>query len=180
MIPKQMILPASLLLLTAMGLAGCSGGNDSETPDGAEVDSSIQVTAGKIRWFEGSPEEAFAAAKKQDKPIFLYWGADWCPPCNQIKSTIFNRQEFVAKSRFFVPVYLDGDANDAQRIGEDFGVMGYPTMIVFSPQGDEITRIPGGIDIKRYNRILDLALSNIQPVARLIDRVTGRGPSLDE
>ena len=180
MIPKQMILPASLLLLTAMGLAGCSGGNDSETPDGAEVDSSIQVTAGKIRWFEGSPEEAFAAAKKQDKPIFLYWGADWCPPCNQIKSTIFNRQEFVAKSRFFVPVYLDGDANDAQRIGEDFGVMGYPTMIVFSPRGDEITRIPGGIDIKRYNRILDLALSNIQPVVRLIDRVTGRGPSLNE
>ena len=180
MIPKQMTLPAILLLLTAMGLAGCSGSNDSETPDDAAGNSSNQVTVGKIQWFEGSPEEAFAAAEKQDKPIFLFWGADWCPPCNQIKATIFNRQEFVAKSSLFVPVYLDGDTVNAQRIGEGFGVMGYPTMIIFSPQGVEVTRIPGGIDIQRYNSVLDLALSNIQPVARLIDRVTGHGPALNE
>ena len=40
MIPKHTTLPASLFLLTAMVLAGCSGSEDSETPDGAEIDSS--------------------------------------------------------------------------------------------------------------------------------------------
>lgn len=37
-----------------------------------------------IDWFEGSVEGAFATAKTQDKPIFLYWGAVWCPPCHEL------------------------------------------------------------------------------------------------
>ena len=31
-------------------------------------------------WFEGSVEEAFNRSKQLDKPLFLYWGAVWCPP----------------------------------------------------------------------------------------------------
>ena len=181
MIPKHTTLLASPFLLMAMVLTGCSGSEDPEMPDGAiasDSGSSSQFTAGEIQWFQGSIEEAFAAARKLDKPIFLYWGADWCPPCNQIKATIFNRHEFITKSTLFVPLYLDGDTDNAQRIGEDFGVMGYPTMIVFSSQGEEVTRIPSGIDIQRYASILDLTLSNVQPVARLVDRVSGRGPAL--
>ena len=178
MITKHTTLSAGLFLLMATVLSGCGGNDDSKTVDRAEVDLSNQVDVGEIQWFEGSTEDAFAAAKQQNKPIFLYWGADWCPPCNQIKATIFNRQEFVVKSSFFVPVYLDGDTVDAQRIGEEFGVMGYPTMIIFSPQGEEVTRIPGGIDIQRYTSVLDLSLSDIQPVVKLVDRILGRGPAL--
>ncbi len=179
MIAKHTILSAGFFLLMATALTGCGGNDDPETSAGANVYSSNQIDVGEIQWFEGSIEDAFAAAKQQNKPIFLYWGADWCPPCNQIKATIFNRQEFIAKSSFFVPVYLDGDTLDAQRIGEGFGVMGYPTMIIFSPQGEEVTRIPGGIDIQRYTSVLDLSLSNIQPVAKLVDRILGRGPALN-
>ncbi|MCZ6715450.1 MAG: thioredoxin family protein [Gammaproteobacteria bacterium] len=178
MIPKHTTLPVSLFLLTTMLLAGCSGSDDSETPGGAEIDSSNQPAVGEIQWFEGSIDEAFATAKRQDKPIFLYWGADWCPPCNQIQATIFNRQKFVVKSSLFVPVYLDGDTANAQRVGEEFGVMGYPTMILFSPQGEEVTRIPGGIDIQRYINVLDLAMSKIEPVARIVHRLSIRGAPL--
>lgn len=65
--------------------------------------------------------------------MFLYWGAVWCPPCNQVKSTIFNRPDFIAATRQFVPVYLDGDSENAQQLGEKFKVRGYPTMILFRP-----------------------------------------------
>ena len=121
-----------------------------------------------IDWFEGSVEGAFAAAKAQEKPIFLYWGAVWCPPCHELKGTIFKQQQFIDQSKWFIPVYLDGDTEQAQLYGEKFSVYGYPTVILFSPQGTEITRIPGGMDIQRYMGVLELAINAITPVAELV------------
>ena len=86
-----------------------------------------------IDWFAGDVDAAFAAARAAPRPLFLYWGAEWCPPCAQVKATIFNRREFQDRSRLFVPVYLDGDTPSAQKQAERFGVVGYPTMILFRP-----------------------------------------------
>ena len=121
-----------------------------------------------IEWFGGDVDAAFAAAKAANKPVFLYWGAEWCPPCAQIKATIFSKREFQERSRLFVPVYLDGDTPSAQKHGERFGVVGYPTMILFKPDGTEITRLPGGVDIARYSRILDVALADARPVSDIL------------
>ena len=86
--------------------------------------------------------------------MFLYWGATWCPPCNQVKATIFNRQDFIERSRHFIPVYIDGDAPNAQKEGSRFKVSGYPTMVLFTPEGTEITRLPGEVDAEQYMRVL--------------------------
>ena len=88
----------------------------------------------------------------------LYWGAEWCPPCHQLKVTIFKERSFIDRSRLFVPVYLDGDTDSAQRHAERFGVVGYPTMVVLSSEGSEITRIAGGIDIDAYAHVLGAAM----------------------
>lgn len=101
----------------------------------------------------------FAQAKAANKPVFLYWGAVWCPPCNQIKATVFNRQDFIERSTLFVPVYLDGDTAGAQQLGAQFKVRGYPTMILFKPDGTELTRLPGEVDAAKYMEVLGLGLS---------------------
>ncbi len=131
-----------------------------------------------IAWFEGSVDEAFAVAKQTGKPLFLYWSAEWCPPCHVIKEAIFSKPEFIERSKLFVTVYLDGDDEDAQAYGERFGVYGYPTMIVFSPDGDEITRIPGGVDIQAYANILDLTLTAESPVRGLVEGLVNGAGSL--
>ena len=128
-----------------------------------------------IHWFAGSVEQAFAHAKEQGKPVFLYWGASWCPPCNELKATVFRSPEFIDKTRFFVAVYLDGDTEMAQRRGESFGVMGYPTLILFDKNGREVTRIPGGMDLQRYPEVLDLVLQDSQPASELVTRIEAQG-----
>lgn len=117
-----------------------------------------------IAWFKGDVDAAFVAAKADNRPVFLYWGAVWCPPCNQVKATIFNRQDFIERSRFFVPVYIDGDSPSAQRLGARFKVSGYPTMILLQPDGSEITRLPGEVDAEQYMRVLALGMNGARPV----------------
>jgi thioredoxin-related protein len=120
-----------------------------------------------IEWVkpEGASLDAvFAKAKADNKPVFLYWGAVWCPPCNQIKSTVFNRPDFVAGSKGFIPVYLDGDTPGAQKLGTQFKVRGYPTTILFKPDGTELTRLPGEVDAAQYMQVLKLGLASTQPI----------------
>jgi len=117
-----------------------------------------------VAWQRGDVDAAFAAAKAANKPVFLYWGAVWCPPCNQVKATIFNREDFIERSRHFVPVYVDGDSPGAQQLGSRFKVSGYPTMILFNPEGQEITRLPGEVDADQYMRVLAMGMNGARPV----------------
>ena len=87
------------------------------------VDQALSVAPADagIAWRKDNDvDAAFALAKAGNKPLFLYWGAVWCPPCNQVKATIFNRQDFIDRSRHFVPVYLDGDSPGAQKLARLF------------------------------------------------------------
>jgi len=127
-----------------------------------------------ISWFKGDVDAAFAAAKADKRPVFLYWGAVWCPPCNQVKATIFNRQDFIERSRFFVPVYIDGDSPSAQRLGARFNVSGYPTMILLRPDGTEITRLPGEVDADQYMRVLTLGMNGARPVKQTLAAALAR------
>ena len=173
---------AALAAVLLVALAGCSRKEPTvaQAPAPASVAESGHAAADShlppgIEWYDGDVDAAFAAAKAASKPLFLYWGAEWCPPCAQIKSTIFNRREFQERSRLFVPVYLDGDTPSAQKQGERFDVVGYPTMILFRPDGTEITRLPGTVDVARYGKILDVALADARPVADILASATKGG-----
>ncbi len=135
-----------------------------------------------IAWREASSnadvDAAFAQAKAEAKPVFLYWGAKWCPPCNQLKATLFNRADFIERSKGFVPVYVDGDSPGAQKLGARFHVSGYPTMLLFSAQGTELTRLPGEVDPKAYTEVLTLGMNAKRPVKELLAQVRAGGSGL--
>ncbi len=99
----------SLGLCLVIGIAGC-GSKPDATKSAASQPAAIQ-------WVEGAVTAAFARAAAEGKPVFLYWGAAWCPPCHELKATVFSRPEFIEKMKLFVPVYIDGDAPGAQKWG---------------------------------------------------------------
>jgi protein disulfide-isomerase len=144
----------SLVLL----LAGC---NKSQPPRAQHAPHALPRD---IAWFDGSLQGAFVVAKRENRPVLLYWGAEWCPFCHTLKSKVFSRPDFIAKSHLFLPVYLDGDDDGAQKWGEQFGIQGYPTIIVLDPDRHEIIRLGAGRDVAQYAAILDMALEDVQPV----------------
>lgn len=158
---------AAIFLLCAGILSGCERAAPPASSTPAEPKAAAQVE--EIQWFHGSVEAAFAQAREQDKPLFVYWGASWCPPCNQLSSTVFNRPDFIAQTREYVAVHVDGDAPDAQRWAEHFGAMGYPTLIVFDAQGNELTRLSSGMELERYARVLDTARQG-RGIAALVEQ----------
>ena len=124
-------------------------------------------------------EAAFAAARSGKKPVFLFWTAAWCPPCNHVKSTIFTRDEFIAKSASFVPLYIDGDTPSGQALGKRFNVSGYPTMVLLTADGNEVTRLEGAIEPAKYLQLLDYGLAGGASARQLLAAALAGKPLSD-
>jgi thiol-disulfide isomerase/thioredoxin len=126
-------------------------------------------------------DRAFALARAEKKPVLLYWGATWCPPCNQLKATLFNRQDFAVQARNFVAVHVDGDRPGAQKLGARFKVRGYPTVILMTADGAEVSRLPGDADAPQIMAVLQAGLSGGRPLkAVLADARAGKTLSANE
>jgi thioredoxin-like negative regulator of GroEL len=169
----RIALASSVSVVAAAAMLVCAG--IAVTAQAAPLDAPSARHG--IEWIAGTTDadvdKAFALGKKLGKPVFLYWGAVWCPPCNQVKATLFSRPDFVERSRAFVPVYVDGDKPGAQKIAARFKVSGYPTMILFKPDGTEITRLPGEVDPQRYLLTLTAGMNAQIPVKELVQRGLG-------
>lgn len=115
--------------------------------------------AGAIEWQRGDFGAAQALARSAGRPLFLYWGAGWCPPCNRVKAEIFSRDEFAARMQKLLPFWLDGDAPGAQALAARLKLRSYPTLVLFAPDGRELTRLPCELDGELFIDALDAALA---------------------
>lgn len=182
---KRLSLVTAAVLAAA--LVGCNKKPDSPpvTPPVPKTASTTAPVAAAsqgddaIAWRRDDVDAAFAEARSTNKPVFLYWGATWCPPCNQMKATLFQRRDFVERTERFIPVYVDGDTPAAQKLATRFSVTGYPTMVLFKPDGTEITRLPGEADPEHYLQVLTLGMSSARPVRATLKMALADGKGLD-
>ncbi len=93
-------------------------------------------------------DAAFKKAKADNKSVLVeFTGSDWCPPCIAMRKNVFSTKEFVAAaSKNFLLVELDfpkGNKEVAEKNqpwAEKYKIEGFPTVILFSPEGKEFTR----------------------------------------
>lgn len=97
-----------------------------------------------VKFTDGTMTEVKAAAKKAGKLIFVDVYATWCGPCKFLASDIFPKEE-VGKymNSTFVNAKFDAEKGEGVAIAKEYAVKGYPTMLILTADGTEISRVVG-------------------------------------
>lgn len=173
---------ASTLLLVFALFGGPAIATDLGAEAGqtaAAIGDEAALATAEIDWFDGDVDAALGLAKEQGKPVFLYWGAGWCPYCAQLESSVFVHPEFVSLSRRLVAVHIDGDDLNAAELGKRFRVRGYPATLLLSAQGEEISRLPAGsLNVQMYLEALNLALASDVSIKQHVQDVLDHNKTL--
>ena len=82
-------------------------------------------------------------ATRAHKPLFVYFTASWCGPCQQLKRTTWADAKVEAKLRRYVPVKVDIDA--FKQLAESYRINSVPTLIIMNAEGETIKRIEGAM-----------------------------------
>lgn len=139
------------LLLTASGcevrssqttVARQDAGGRQTRAAGEAIDEDIgtSITRGGIRFVSGY-HRGYELAKRQHKPMLVFFTAQWCTYCHQMEADAFVQEAVVNLSRQFVCVLVDADAEPD--ICRNFRIKGYPTIQFLSARGVPLNRVTG-------------------------------------
>ena len=122
-----------------LGAGAVRGGSDPLTP---LANLSRQETH-ELQFVQVVGLPAFEQALKSadlDKPLMLDIYADWCVSCQVLEKRIFTQPDVSAELKDFTLVRADITANSAedQALLQRFGLFGPPSLLFFSPSGDEL------------------------------------------
>jgi thiol:disulfide interchange protein len=137
-------------------LTACGAGPADEVPTTSFEAVSSHETS-RLNW-EKSWDSAFSRAKSEGKPVLVSFEAEWCVWCKKLDTTTFHDTDVVSLiAGSLVPLTLDVDGS-GEALSNRYGVESLPTVLVFSPTGEEVGRIngylPPGRFLEAMNQIL--------------------------
>ncbi len=118
---------------------------------------SQRTPANDIAWVTDY-EAARQTAADRGKPMLLYFTADWCPPCKQMKREVWPRADVAeAVNGQVVPVYVDTDKQRA--LAQRYGVESIPTMMFVAADGELLTNAAPQrvVGYQSAERLIDMA-----------------------
>jgi tetratricopeptide (TPR) repeat protein len=133
-----------------------------------------------VDWFEGSFEQALAAAKAQGKLVFVDVGAYWCPPCHELDEKVFVRPEVGDWLRErTIALHIDAEKGDGPELVERYHVQAYPTMLVLEAGGLEKGRIVDFVEAEALLEQLEALATGGNVLAELEAAVAAEPDNLE-
>ncbi len=148
-----------LLLFFVLGTWALSAGQSGSKP--AKSDNSL-------KWLKY--DAALEKARKEDKPVMVFFTTSWCIYCKKMKKFTFTDADVHSvMSNDFVLAVVDGDSkNKVKVIGKEgevsevteqqltkaYGVKGYPTTVFLKSDGSTIAPISGFLPADRFLLVL--------------------------
>lgn len=131
------------ILVVLLAVTGCLAASEDAAP-------------GKIQWVQGL-SEGLRMAKESGRPAMLFFTADWCAPCVELKKYVFTDRRVVAASRRLVNIYIDAD-KDYETVSA-YKIRGIPAIFFLNPSGETIATYSGdrsaGSFIKQMSAVAD-------------------------
>lgn len=94
------------------------------------------VANAQVEFFDGNWQEAAKKAQEEEKYLFVDCYTDWCHWCKVADSTTFKSEQVGAvMKKLFVSVKVDMERDEGIYLGMKYRVFGYPTFLVFDPDG---------------------------------------------
>jgi TolA-binding protein len=149
---KSRTITAFVILACAAALcAGCG----KKAPEG-------------VKWLT-SMEEGKSEASSQKKHLVVYYSADWSKMSEQFEYDVLDNEEVQKKLAEFVAVHIDADVDE--ETPKTYGVTAFPTTIFYTPEGEEVTRVVGAVEPKKFLALLDDILAGkVETLKELLAR----------
>jgi thioredoxin-related protein len=115
--------------------------------------AAAQLIAAEGNWTTDL-SKAKAQAKSENKMVLMdFNGSDWCPPCKALRKNVLSTPEFMEyakKNLVLVDVDFPRHAQQTEELkkanaalSEQFGIEGYPTIVVLGSDGKELKKTVG-------------------------------------
>ena len=106
--------------------------------------SKLWTPAERVQWRDDLPA-ALAESRSSNKPVLLYFTADWCGPCQWMKRNVFTDDAVaVAAHGRFIPVRVDHDQRPDLIV--QYQVEGIPWFAVLDQDGRPVRILPRGVE----------------------------------
>ena len=124
--------------------------------------------AGAVKWLT-SMEDGKSAASAEEKHLVVYYSADWSKMSEQFEDDVLDNEEVQKKLVEFVAVHVDADVDE--ETPKSYGVNAFPTTIFYTPEGEEVTRVVGVVEAKKFLGLLDDVLAGrVETLKELLAR----------
>lgn len=105
--------------------------------------------------FLSSYAEASELSMKDGKILMIDFYTTWCKPCKKLDKEVYRNKEFLPYTAKMACIKVDAESESGSLLQEKFNIRSYPSVVFVDASGEEIERLTGYYDRKRYMKDVD-------------------------
>jgi thiol-disulfide isomerase/thioredoxin len=124
-----------------------------------------------IAFEQGTWKDLLAKAKQTHKLVFVDAYTSWCGPCKWMSKNVFPDAEVGALfNAHFVSAKIDMEKGEGPAIGDQYGVLSYPTSLFLDGDGNLLHSVAGSMPVPEFlalgREVLDPEFASLLKMAR--------------